>query len=90
MLRDAAASGQMLMTRCGLCGRSANYWATDLVKVLGPLHEVHVPPFKCSRCGTRDYVDVKVTVPAASQLNTLTVRRPIRQITKWIWRNEGA
>ena len=89
-MRDAAESGQMLMVRCNLCHRTVNYWAYDLVKVVGPHHEVHVPPFQCSRCRTREYLDVKCTIPSASELATLTVRRPVKQIAKWIWRTEKA
>jgi hypothetical protein len=90
LMRDAAASGQMVMVRCGLCHRAVNFWAEDLVKVVGPSHEVHVPPFPCSHCRTSEYLNVSCTVPSASALATLTVRRPIKQITKWIWRTEKA
>lgn len=89
-MREAAASGQMLMVRCNLCHRSVNYWAHDLLTVLGPYHEVHVPPFPCSHCRTSEYLNVKCTLPPTSELGTLTVRRPIKQITKWVWRNEKA
>lgn len=89
-MRDAAKQGQMLLVRCKLCHGSANYWAADLVRVVGPLHEVHVPPFPCSRCGTSEYVMVKWTIPPSSELSKLTVRRPVKQVSKWIWRNEKA
>ena len=89
-MRHAAEGGQLIMVRCGLCHHRANYWAQDLVKVVGPTHEVHVPPFPCSRCKTRDYIDVKCTVPPATELDGLTVRRPVRKVTKWIWRDEKA
>jgi len=80
----------MLTMRCGLCRRSVNYWASDLVKVVGPHHEVHVPPFPCSKCRTREYIRIEWRVPPASALNDLTVRRPVKQITKWIWADERA
>jgi len=89
-MHHAASSGQLLVLRCKLCGRSANYWTADLLKVVGPHHEVHLPPFGCSRCRTKEYKSVKVSVPAASELNKLTVRRPVKQITKSVWRDERA
>ena len=52
--------------------------------------EVH-PPFPCSKCRTAEYLDVRWNVPAASDLERgLTVRRPVKKITKWIWRDERA
>jgi hypothetical protein len=90
LMRDAAQQGQMLILHCELCKGSANYWAHDLVLVVGPLHIVHVPPFPCSRCGTCDYVSVNCTLPPASELAKITVRRPVKQVAKWIWRNEQA
>lgn len=80
----------MLMVRCGLCRRTANYWADDLLKVLGPLHELHVAPFPCSRCKTAEYINVKWKVPSGSDLSSLTVRRPVKQVSKWMWRDEKA
>ncbi|MCV2887029.1 hypothetical protein [Ruegeria aquimaris] len=80
----------MLITvRCPMCRRTVNFWAADLIKVLGPDHELQNPPFPCSRCKNNE-VDVRWTIPAASDLERLTVRRPVRQIVKWIWRDEKA
>jgi len=36
LMDHAASSGQMLVMLCKLCGLSTNYWADDLVKVVGP------------------------------------------------------
>jgi hypothetical protein len=90
LMRDAAREDQLIGVRCNVCRRSVNYWANDLVKVVGPNHEVHVPPFPCSKCRTSEYLNVTCEVPSASKLQSLTVRRPVKKITKWIWRNERA
>ena len=85
-----ADDGMMFEVRCGLCRRIVNYWAADLVKVAGRHHESHVPPFLCSKCGTREYLNISTKKPSACELqNGLTVRRPIRKIEKWLWRNES-
>ncbi|AVO36579.1 hypothetical protein [Pukyongiella litopenaei] len=78
----------MLITvKCPGCRRRVNYWAADLVQVLGPEHQLHEPPFPCSRCRTRE-VDVSWSIPSPRDLQGLTVRRPVRQVVKWIWRDE--
>ena len=90
LMHQAAERGQMISLRCGLCNRVANYWASDLIAVVGPNHEAHVSPFDCAQCKTREYIDVTCAVPSPSKLNSLTVRRPVKQVTKWIWRDEKA
>jgi hypothetical protein len=59
-LQDAADDAQIIVVRCGLCRRLINYLATDLVQVLNPSRPVDAPPFACSRCGTADYMSVRV------------------------------
>lgn len=89
-MRDAALAGQLLTIRCGQCRRSANYWASDMVKVVGYGHQVHVPPFPCSRCRFREYMRVEWRVPNVVDLDSLIVRRPVKQVSKWLWTNEKA
>lgn len=90
-LDEKAASGLLMIMRCNLCGKVVRFWAADLVKVLGPHHQAHVPPFPCSRCRTRDYIDLRWTMPSATELaEGLTVRRPVRQVVRWKWRDEKA
>lgn len=89
-LGQAAAKGMVISLSCAVCRRVVHFWAADLVKTLPPTHQVHVPPFACSKCGTKDYINVTWEIPNASRLTTLTVRRPVRQITRWLWRNEKA
>lgn len=86
-LAGAAAMGVLITVRCPFCRRKIHYWAADLVNVLGPDHPLHLAPFPCSRCKTTE-LDVRWKVPAASDLSGLTVRRPVRQVVRWIWRNE--
>lgn len=87
-LREAASLGLVISMRCGLCRRRALYLATDLVIVLGPDHELRDPPWPCSRCRTREYIDIRWRQPAASEIDGLVVRRPVRRVARWIWRSE--
>lgn len=86
---DAALDRMIIVMRCNGCRRMAYYWAEDLVKVVGRWHEVHVPPWPCSKCRTIEYMQTWWEVPTADKLQEgLTIRRPVKQVTKWIWRNE--
>jgi hypothetical protein len=88
-LGDCAREGTMITMRCNGCRRQVNFWATDLVAVLGPNHQAHVPPWPCTRCRTIEYVVMRSTYPSAADLQAgITVRRPVRQIVKWLWRDE--
>lgn len=79
----------LIVMRCNGCKRTARFWASDLAKVVGIWHEVHVPPWQCSRCGTMEYMQAWWEVPSAATLQEgLTIRRPVEQVTRWIWRNE--
>lgn len=88
-MREAAAKGMIVTLRCNLCRRSVHYWAADLFKVIGD-HQVHIPPWPCGRCRQIDLLNVSWTVPSMTTLAGLTVRRPVRKIEKWIWRDEKA
>lgn len=87
---DAAGDHMLITLRCNLCRRTFHFWAEDLVKVVGADHLAHQAPFPCGRCKSWEYIDVRCWVPAADALNGLTVRRPVRQIVRWVWRNEKA
>jgi len=87
---DAAHDGMLITLRCNGCRRTLHFWAADLVKVVGEHHQVHLAPWPCSRCQTADFIDVSWTVPGAAMLTGLTVRRPVRKIERWLWRNEKA
>lgn len=84
-LQDAADDAQIIVVRCGLCRRSINYLATDLVQVLNPSRPVDAPPFACSRCGTADYMSVRVKTPSLADYGQLTIRRhlDIRSVSEW-------
>ena len=90
LMKHAADSRQLLRITCKRCNQSVNYWAHDLVQVVGADHQVHVPPFPCSRCKTCEYLNVTWTVPNARELQALTVRRPVKQVVRWVWRDEKA
>ncbi len=90
-LAEQARSGMLLTVKCTGCGRFARFWAKDLVEVLGPDHQAHIPPFPCARCRTKEWINWSWSVPSAPELAAgLTVRRPVRKVTRWIWRNEDA
>jgi len=84
-LQDAANDQQVIAVRCGLCRRQINYLATDLVQVLNPARPVDAPPFACSRCGTGEYMSVRVKQPSAGDYGHLVIRRllGIRNISEW-------
>lgn len=83
---DAAADRQVALIRCSLCGRRAYYLPEDLARVCGDQAPAHVPPFPCSHCRTAEYMGVTLTIPPAEEAMRLQVRRPVRQVTKWIWK----
>lgn len=89
-LSDAAAAGMILSLHCDLCQRTVHYWAADLVKILGPDHPIGRPPWPCAKCKTSDFLNVRCQVMSTSEMQGLTVRRPVRQVVTWIWRNEKA
>lgn len=84
-----AGEGMMIVMRCNGCRREVRYWASDLLLVLDFFHEAHVPPWPCSRCRTIEYMKMRWVLPSAADLQAgIVVRRPVQQVTKWIWRNE--
>ncbi len=84
-LQDAADASQIIVVHCGLCRRLINYLATDLVQVLNPLRPVDAPPFACSKCGTANYMSVKVKTPSIGDYGHLPIRRllGVRSVTEW-------
>lgn len=91
MVYHCAADRMLMTVYCGGCRRRVHYWASDLMQVLDRFHEAHDPPWPCSRCRSREYLAMTWHVPSAAELaNGLTVRRPVKKIEKWIWRNERA
>lgn len=91
-MSDAARAGMMITLKCGLCQRIARYWAADLVQVVGPLHPAQVPPWPCSKCKTMEFLTLRCEVPSAAALaeGKIFVRRPVKQVLRWIWRSERA
>lgn len=84
--RDAAADRQVALIRCSLCNRQAHYLPEDLALVCGEKAPANVPPFPCSTCRTAEYMRVTLTIPRAEEALTLEVRRPVRQVVKWVWK----
>lgn len=86
---QCAGEGMMIVMRCNGCRREVRYWAKDLLLVLDFFHEAHVPPWPCSRCRTAEYMRMWWVLPSAADLQAgITVRRPVKQVTKWLWRDE--
>ena len=63
-LRQAAGVGNMLQVSCLACMRPAQvFLASDLLQLLGPDADAKAPPFECRRCGTMEFVQVKLRTP---------------------------
>ena len=63
-LAQAAAVGNMLQVRCLACLRPAQvFLASDLARLLGEHADANAPPFPCSKCGSREFVQVKLRTP---------------------------
>lgn len=82
-LRDAANDGMILELRCNLCRRYVAFLARDLIEVCGPTHPLHLAPFGCTHCATKEYVRVKTRVPNLEEYGRLPIRRPVMQVWKW-------
>lgn len=82
-IRDAAKDGQLMVLRCNLCRRCVHFLAVDLVEVIDPKHPCHIPPFACSKCQTKEYVDVSWRNPQPGEIGELPVRRPAGWVMKW-------
>lgn len=80
---DAANDGMVLELRCNKCRRKTTYLALDLLKVCGPLHPAHVPPWPCGRCKTAEFVSAKSRIPSLEEYGRLAIRRPVGQVWKW-------
>lgn len=76
-LLTAAANRQLVILRCMRCRRSASYLAADLARVFGPSHPAHAPPFPCSRCGTAEFVKVRLRSPSSGEVASTRIRRPL-------------
>ena len=87
-LRDAADARQVITLRCNLCHERVSYLAEDLILVFGPDRPAHHVPFPCSRCRTAEYINLTIEVPRPETYMKLVVRRPVKQVQRWIWRNE--
>lgn len=82
---DAAVDRQVVLIRFSLCGWRAYYLPEDLAKVCGERAPAHVPPCGCSKCRTIEYMSVTLTIPPAEEAMRLRARRPVRQVTRWVW-----
>lgn len=89
-LSEAAAAGMIMTVKCDMCRRTVHFWASDLVQILGAHHPLSKPPWLCSKCKTADYMHVRCKVWSTNSLQGLIIRRPVRKVTRWIWRDEQA
>ncbi|WP_394181151.1 hypothetical protein [Yoonia maritima] len=87
-LRDAAVSGEVVLIRCGLCRRGATFLASDLIQVVDPMHPVHLPPFGCSKCGTTEYIDIRMATPQSKDVGLMPVRRLVGSKKVWLWQDK--
>lgn len=91
-IRGCARDGMMLVMHCNRCRRTVHCWAADLLKVVDdPFHEAHVLIWACGRFKTIGYMVMRWKLPTAWELEDgITVRRPVKKITRWLWKNERA
>ncbi len=84
-LGDAARDNLLIVLRCNGCHRKVNFLASDLAEVIGKTHYAHVPPFKCSRCETDEYIDVSARYLDTKERGRTIVRRPAMagKICRW-------
>ncbi|UFM64820.1 hypothetical protein LOS78_14185 [Paracoccus sp. MA] len=88
-MADAAQHDMVVTIKCRSCRKTVHYWASDLVKVVGPDHPVARPPWRCSKCGEIEFLQVSREMRTAHKPMTgLVVRRPVKQVMRWLWKNE--
>ena len=90
-LQSCHLDGMIMLVRCNGCRREARYLPGDLIEVIGdPYHEAHVaPPWRCSRCGTGEWLTMRgVYYSAEERAAGITVRRPVERLARWRWREE--
>lgn len=78
-------TGRLVQFRCLGCQRRMFYDPNDLIAVYGD-HDIAVLPFRCSRCGDREAIDVTMYYPEAGDYGHLSIRRPgkVRKIQTWV------
>ena len=88
-LAEAAKQRLMLAVRCARCRRPpVLFLASDLMQVLDPARDCLQAPFPCSKCGSPDYVQVKLRSQDEAAIGRLVVRRLIRIKRVPVWKNE--
>ena len=85
-MKHAAADGMIVIVRCGLCKRTENFLAVDLVDIVGGDHVTYLPPFpRCGRCGKFEYLSTSLRMPEAGDYGSLRVRRPAGFEVSELW-----
>lgn len=88
-MADAAQHDMVISITCRLCRKTVHYFARDLVDVVGPGHPVARPPWPCSTCRTGESLELKWEMRTAHRPMTgLVIRRPVKQVMRWLWKNE--
>ena len=77
----------MLVYICHLCRRTATFLAVDFLDLFDPDLPATQPPFRCSKCKTASYVEIKVRAPEAGDYGSLIVRRLSGVRRRLIWAN---
>ncbi|ADO41328.1 hypothetical protein [Ketogulonicigenium vulgare] len=82
---DCARDSLLIAMQCTGCKQQRYYWASDLVKVLEPFHEAHVPPWPCAACRTGEWMVMRWMFPYPELMQRIgKIRRPVGRVTKWI------
>lgn len=87
-LKHAAQDGQLISMRCNGCRRQVNYYATELVDILGPNWPIKHPPWPCSACRSKEWIEVRGIFPSQTDQGKFYVRRLVKIKRVPVWRNE--
>ncbi|MBD9375601.1 hypothetical protein IB238_23620 [Rhizobium sp. ARZ01] len=89
-LAKADENGQLLKVRCALCSVSHFYRPSDLVQLFGEVTILDLDGrFRCSRCGSRDGINLTYINPSAAERMKMTVRHlvKVRSIKVPVWKD---
>lgn len=87
-LEQAAYDGKVIIVKCTACRKTVHFLASDLLEVLGdPAKPAYDPPFKCSKCGTAEYIRIDMRTLTPGDIGLLTVRRPGKPFVVRKWRD---
>lgn len=89
-LSRAEANGQLLNVRCGHCSIRHLYRPGDIAQLVGdvPLLDLE-GRFKCSKCASKDAIDIRFVLPTAAERMGMTVRHlvKVKNVRVPVWKD---